>query len=127
MEKSLKERPYILIIEDDQTYATVYNLKLAKEGFRVEFASNGEEALRILEKGKPDLIILDLILPIMDGFEVLKRIRSNPDWKDIKVIVLSVLGQEEDKKRVQELGIVDYFVKSEISINEVIKRIHAIL
>ncbi len=118
---------HILVVEDDQTYATIYKLKLEHAGYAITVAENGEEAIKYLEKNKPDLVILDLILPIMDGFEVLRRMRVHPDWKDIKVIVLSVLGQEEDKARIHALGVEGYFVKSKVSIMEVVDAIKKVL
>jgi DNA-binding response OmpR family regulator len=116
-------KKYILVAEDDKFYSNIYKTKLTKEGFEVVVAANGEEALHHLRERKPDILILDLIMPIKDGFEVLHEIRTDSKLKDLKVIALSNLGQEEDKKRVNELGVLEYLVKTNLSIQEVTAKI----
>lgn len=117
------EKKYILVAEDDKFYGNIYKTKLTKEGFDVHVAMNGEEAMKSLHERRPDILILDLIMPIKDGFEVLKEIRSDTKLKDLKVLALSNLGQEEDKKRVTELGVLEYLIKTNLSIQEVTAKI----
>lgn len=113
----------ILIVEDDQFLVKIYQTKLEKEGFEINIALDGEEGLQKTTGFKPDLILLDLILPKMNGFEVLKKLKENPATKNIPVIVLSNLGQESDVKQGMELGAVDYLIKSDHSISEIIEKI----
>lgn len=108
----------ILICEDEKPIAKALVLKLNHEGFEAEAANDGEEALQILQSKQFDLILLDLIMPRIDGFGVLEKI------KELKittpVIVTSNLGQEEDLKRAKELGAVNYFIKSNTSLQEIV-------
>lgn len=113
----------ILIAEDEKAYATVLKNKLQSEGASVETAENGEQALKILSTNKPDLLLLDLMMPTKDGFEVLKEIRQNENLKDLKVIVLSNLGQEEDIAKAKQLGAIDYIIKSDTSLADAIRKI----
>lgn len=115
----------ILIVEDEKPMARALELKLSTNDFSIKIASDGEEALKILEKEKFDLILLDLILPKVSGFQVLEKIKE----KKIKmpVIVLSNLGQEEDAKRAKELGAQDYFIKANISLAELFDRVKKLL
>jgi len=113
----------ILIVEDDEFLKRIYTLKLKKAGFEIVLASDGEEAVEKIKEEKPDLILLDLILPKKNGFEVLEEIKVIPELVDIPVIILSNLGQESDIKKGIELGAVDYLVKTEISIDTVVSKI----
>lgn len=117
------EKKYILVAEDDKFYGNIYKTKLTKEGYDVLVAANGVEAMKAMHEKKPDILILDLIMPLKDGFEVLKEVRSDPKLKDLKVLALSNLGQEEDKKRVTELGVLEYLIKTNLSIQEVTAKI----
>ena len=112
----------ILIIEDDKFLRELLQVKLKKENFSVFVAVNGEEGIKKAQEEQPDLILLDLILPNIDGFEVLKRIRDNPAIAAIKVIVLSNLGQKEDVERALNLGAVDYLVKAHFTLDEIVKK-----
>jgi CheY-like chemotaxis protein len=114
-------KKYILVAEDDKFYANVYRTKLANEGFDVTVVENGKLALEEIGKKKPNLILLDLVMPVMDGFETLKNIRADEGLKDLKVLVLSNLGQEEDIKKVKDLGATEYIVKSNLSIDEMME------
>ncbi len=113
----------ILVAEDDQLYASVYQNKLGKEGFNVVLAVNGVEALKKTKELKPDLVLLDLIMPEMDGFTALEKMKADPETKKIKVIVMSNLGQDSDIKRAKELGAEEYFVKASISIQDLVNKI----
>lgn len=108
----------ILIIEDDKFLLKLYSEKLKREGFEVSEAITGNEGLNKTVAQKPNLIILDLILPRKDGFEVLSEIKLNPATKNIPVIILSNLGQESDVKRGLELGAVNYVVKTDFPISQ---------
>ncbi|OGD95156.1 hypothetical protein A3A48_04260 [Candidatus Curtissbacteria bacterium RIFCSPLOWO2_01_FULL_37_9] len=113
----------MLVAEDDRFYSNIYKTKLSKEGYEVEVANNGDQALKIAKEKTPDLILLDLIMPNKDGFELLKELREDNNLKKVKIIILSNLGQEEDIKRVRVYGVVDYLVKTNISIHTVIDKI----
>jgi len=120
---NIKHSPHILVAEDDKMYAKVYQNKLTKEGYTVTVVSNGTEAIKMAKEIHPDLILLDLIMPEMDGFEVLKKIKEDPVTKDVKVVVMSNLGQDSDIIRAKALGSVDYFVKANVSIMDVMTKI----
>ncbi|MFH1522571.1 MAG: response regulator [Patescibacteria group bacterium] len=116
----------IVIIEDDKFLLKLYSNKLKSNGFEVLGAINSQEGLNKVITEKPNLILLDLVLPGKSGFEVLAEIKQNPDTKKIPVIILSNLGQESDIERGTELGAVAYFVKADLSVNhlpELIKKI----
>lgn len=115
----------ILVAEDEKPMAKALQLKLQKKGFEVDVAGNGKKALEALEKNDYDAMLLDLVMPEMDGFEVLEQIKE----KGIKVPVLvsTNLSQEKDEKRVRELGAKDFFVKSDTPLIEVIKHIEEVL
>jgi CheY-like chemotaxis protein len=117
----MNKTPCILIAEDDSFLIKVYKTKLTKEGFQVEIATNGEEALKLAREKKPDLIFCDLMMPIKDGFETLKELKADPKLKKIKVVILSNLSQEEDRQRVMDLGAEEYLVKANIPFSEIIK------
>ena len=117
----------ILVVEDETFLVKIYSVKLKKEGFEVFIATDGESAVKMASEVKPDIILLDLILPKMNGFEALEKMRTNPDLKKTPVIVLSNLGQDEDIKRAESLGATDYLVKAKFSIQEVIAKIRAVL
>ena len=113
----------ILIVEDDKFLRELIAKKLSEEGFIVEEASDGEEGIRKIKEGRPDLILLDLILPSIDGFEVLEKIKEDLETKPIPVIVLSNLGQKEDIERGLKLGAFDYLVKAHFTPGEVIEKV----
>src|SRR3989338_7255651 len=100
---AVRRKKIILAVEDDMYYANIYKVRLVKEGYDVTVVGNGVMALEFVRKIKPDLILLDLVLPVMDGFETLKKLKEDQNLAGIKVIVLSNLGQDEDIKRVHEL------------------------
>lgn len=113
----------VLIVEDDVILAKFLQEKLHREGITdVDTAVYGEEALEKLKTKKSDLILLDLILPKLDGFEVLERIRAKEETKDIPVLVITNLTHNGDKQRVSKMGIEDYLVKSECDPDVIIQR-----
>jgi len=113
----------ILIIEDDKFLRELITQKLIKEGYETLEAVDGEEGIRKVKEEKPDLVLLDLILPGIDGFEVLSKKREDPSLTQIPVIVLSNLGQKEDVERGLKLGAVDYLIKAHFTPGEIIEKI----
>jgi DNA-binding response OmpR family regulator len=112
----------IAIIEDDTVINQMYRMKFEADGFEVELADNGERGVALVEDFKPDLILLDMKMPHMDGAEALKEIRSH-DWgKDIPVIVLTNLGEEEAPKELKTLNIHSYIVKADLTPRQVVSR-----
>lgn len=117
----------ILIIEDDKFLRELIVRKVASEGFDVSEAVDGEEGVKLIKEMKPELILLDLILPGIDGFEVLGKVKEDPSLAQIPVIILSNLGQKEDIERGLKLGAVDYLVKAHFTPGEIIEKIKSIL
>lgn len=122
-----KKAAKIMVVEDETFLVKIYSVKLRREGFDVSIANDGVEAVKMAAGLRPDLILLDLILPKMNGFEALERIRANPVNKKTPVIVLSNLGQEEDVKRAESLGADGYLVKANFSIQDVVAKIRQTL
>lgn len=117
----------ILIVEDDHFLTKLYSVKFSQGGFTVLLASNGEEGVRKAVLEKPDLVLLDMILPKKNGFDVLRDLTANPATKDIPVIILSNLGQEQDIEEAKRLGAIDYIVKTATPIAEVVERVKGYL
>lgn len=117
----------IVLVEDDSFLAGMYVSKLNLEDFEVKLAENGEDGLKLATEIMPDLILLDILLPRMDGFEVLKKLKQNPSTADIPVILLTNLGQKKDVDRGLALGAEDYLIKAHFMPNEVIAKIKKIL
>ena len=117
----------ILIIEDDHFLSMLMKARLEKEGFQVTQAFDGEEALNILKKDRPSLIILDLIMPKISGFEVLETISVDPQFAKVPVIVLSNLGQESDIQKVKALGAVLHLTKVRTTIDDIVKGVKSLV
>lgn len=113
----------ILFVEDDDALASVYLTRLQAEGFEVKRVANGEDALAVATEFKPDLVLLDVMMPKISGFDVLDILRNTPETANLKIVMLTALSQDSDKKRAEELGVDDYLVKSQVVIGEVIERI----
>lgn len=113
----------ILLVEDDDALASVYVVRLQAEGFDVRRVSNGEDALAAAISYKPDLVLLDVMMPKVSGFDVLDILRNTPETANLKIIILTALSQESDKQRAVQLGVDDYLVKSQVVITDVIERI----
>ncbi len=120
MDESKKK---ILLVEDDTTLASVYKNRLELEGFEVVEVNNGEEALAATQKAKPDLILLDAMMPKISGFDVLDILRNTEDTANVRVIMLTALSQEKDKERAESLGVDEYLVKSQVVIGDVVDRV----
>lgn len=117
----------IFIIEDEQSLREILTMRLKEAGFEIEVAVDGAEALEKLKTIKPDLILLDIILPKINGFEVLEKIKEDLTTKDIPVIVLSNLGQDTDIKRALDMGAADYFIKAQHSLLEIVELVKTYL
>ena len=117
----------ILIIEDDKFLREMIAQRLQEEGYDVSMAVDGEEGIKKIQGEKPDLILLDLILPGIDGFEVLERMRKDSELAKIPVVILSNLGQKEEVERGLNLGAVDYLIKAHFTPREIIDKIKKVL
>lgn len=115
----------ILVIEDEQSLANVLEFKLSHEGFITKSVTDGSAALKVLTTEKFDLILLDLVMPVMDGFQVLEELKKRKI--STPVIVLTNLNQAEDEKKVMALGAKGFFVKTNISVFEIVNRINRLL
>ncbi|HET9098185.1 MAG TPA: response regulator [Candidatus Saccharimonadales bacterium] len=113
----------ILLVEDDDSLANVYIMRLQAEAFDVRRVSNGEEALSAALSYKPDLVLLDIMMPKVSGFDVLDILRNTPETANLKIIMLTALSQESDQERARSLKADDYLIKSQVVIADVIERI----
>jgi len=117
------KKKLILLVEDDEFLAELYATKLNLEDFEVALATDGEKGLKIIKEKKPDLVLLDIILPKMDGFEILKIMKADKKLKTIPVILLTNLSQKDEVKRGLALGADDYLIKAHFMPSEVVKKI----
>ena len=113
----------ILLVEDDDNLANVYQTRLQAEGFKTVRVANGEDALQAAIQAKPDLILLDVMMPKVSGFDVLDILRNTPETADSKVIMLTALSQDADRQRAEALGVNDYLIKSQVVIADVVDKI----
>lgn len=113
----------ILLVEDDIALAAVYRSRLEIEDFETKEVNNGEDALAAAKEFKPDLILLDAMMPKISGFDVLDILRNTPETANIRVIMLTALSQPKDKERAESLGVDDYLVKSQVVIGDVVERV----
>lgn len=113
----------ILLVEDDVALASVYRSRLELEGFDIKEVNNGEDALSAAVDFKPDLVLLDAMMPKISGFDVLDILRNTPETTNIRVIMLTALSQPKDKERAENLGVDDYLVKSQVVIGDVVDRV----
>lgn len=117
----------VLIIEDDAFLAGIYASKFESEGFHVEHGADGEEGLKLAAKADPDIILLDILLPKVDGFEVLKRLKKDVKTKNIPVILLTNLGQKSDVEFGLKLGAADYLIKAHFMPHETVAKVKKVL
>lgn len=117
------DKKKILLVEDDNSLADVYEARLQLEGFETKQVNNGEDALSAALEFKPDLILLDAMMPKISGFDVLDILRNTPDTTNIRVVMLTALSQPKDKERAENLGVDDYLVKSQVVIGDVVDRV----
>src|SRR5689334_10683030 len=123
----MPEPKRILLTEDDEFLSSLIKNRLEREHFEVKVAKDGEEILALLKVYKPDLVLMDIILPKKLGFEVLEEIQNNAKLNRAPVMILSNLGQDSDISRAKELGAVDYFIKAKVVIDDLIRRIKSFL
>jgi DNA-binding response OmpR family regulator len=121
--QSQNQNNRILLVEDDIALAAVYRSRLELEGFRVEEVHNGEDALSKAISFHPNLVLLDVMMPKISGFDVLDILRNTPETTNIRVIMLTALSQPKDKQRAEDLGVDDYLVKSQVVIGDVVDRV----
>lgn len=117
----------IMVVEDDQSLREIYSIRLTAEGYEVCSAGDGEEALAIAVKERPDLVISDVMMPKISGFDMLDILRSTPETKNIKVIMMTALSSDDQRKRGESLGADKYLVKSQVGIEDVIAAVHEVL
>jgi CheY-like chemotaxis protein len=117
----------ILLVEDDKSLREIYGVRLLAEGYQITSAGDGEEALAMAVKERPDLIISDVMMPKISGFDMLDILRSTPETKDIKVIMMTALSSEDQRTRGESLGANRYLVKSQVGIEDVVRTVHDIL
>ena len=125
--KTQKVGKKILLVEDDVFLANIYQKKFEVEGFDISVADDGEKGLKEAEKKMPDLILLDVLLPKLDGFAVLKALKKNSKTKDIPVILLTNLGQKDDVEKGMEMGAEDYLIKIHFKPSEVVAKVRKVL
>ena len=113
----------ILLVEDDLNLRDIYSARFTAEGLEVVTASDGEEALATAMREKPALIVLDVMMPKISGFDVLDILRSTPETKDTKVIMMTALSQETDRQRGESLGANAYLVKSQVTLEDVVRAV----
>jgi DNA-binding response OmpR family regulator len=116
----------VLVVEDDKFLMSAYRAKLERSGFEVHMASDGDEALTVLQTLVPDIILLDLVMPRKDGFATLAELRQREQLKAVPVIVASNLGQKEDIDKATGLGATDYIIKSDLSMDDLISKIEKV-
>ncbi|MGB3024137.1 MAG: response regulator [Candidatus Saccharimonadales bacterium] len=117
------QKKKILLVEDDTVLGNVYKSRLEIEGFDVKHVEDGEEALSCALEFRPDLIVLDAMMPKINGFDVLDILRNTPETMNMRIIMLTALSQPKDKDRAATLGADDYLVKSQVVISDVVDRI----
>ncbi len=117
----------ILVVEDDRFLRELITQKLTREGYDVNEAVDGEDGVKKAEEKKPDVILMDLILPGIDGFEAITKIKEKPDFENTPIIILSNLGQRDDIERGLKLGAVDFLVKAHFTPGEIIEKIEKVL
>jgi DNA-binding response OmpR family regulator len=117
----------VLLVEDEPLLANLLRQRLEKEGMKLILARDGEEALKTLRETKPDLILLDIILPKISGFELMETLKADPQFEQAPIMIISNLGQESDIARGRALGAVQYFVKAKVSIEELVEEVRSFL
>src|SRR3954471_24368833 len=119
--------PKVLLVEDDNNLREIFQMRLQAEGYSTAVAADGEEGLVVAMKEKPDLIIADVMMPKLSGFEMIENLRSSPEMKDTKVIMMTALGQAEDQARGEKLGVVKYLVKSQVTLEDFVKIVREVM
>lgn len=123
----MPDKKTILLVEDEPLLANLLKQRLEKEGFTILLAKDGEEALKILKSSQPDLILLDIILPKISGFELMEALKDDPELSQAPIVIISNLGQESDVEKSRTLGAIGYFIKAKISIEDLVEKIKGFL
>lgn len=119
----MEARKKILLVEDDEVLASVYRARLEMEDFEVMEVHDGEQALTAALRYRPNLMILDAMMPKISGFDVLDILRNTPETMNLQIIMLTALSQESDRERAEKLGVDEYLVKSQVMISDVIEKV----
>lgn len=117
----------IAIVEDDIAIVQMYRMKFESEGYEVAFANDGEQGLGVIEDFQPDIVLLDLMMPIMDGTEMLTKLRQQPWGKNLRVIILTNMGESEAKSDIHDLGVTEFIVKADMTPRQVAERVKQLL
>lgn len=117
------KKKFVLVVEDEKALASIYKSELEAAGYEVELLFSGDKVVSKILKRQPDLLVLDLLLPYKNGFEILEDIKKEEKIKNLQVIIASNLSQDIDKEKASQYNICDYFIKSDVSIDEMIKKI----
>lgn len=117
----------VLVAEDEKFMSNILRVRLEEAGFKVSVANDGLEAWKMLDEVQPQVVLLDLIMPNLDGFDFLTKLRAEDKYQQIKVIVTSNLGQDDDRERVLKLGANDYLVKAEVDVDQIVERIKSLI
>ena len=125
MKNSKKNK--VLVVEDEPILSMALSIELSSKGYTVFTADNGEEGLKAIRKDKPEVVLLDLLMPVMDGFQVLEELKKDKSFSHLKVVVLTNLGQEEDEKKAKELGANHFFVKSATELSYLSKLVDKLI
>lgn len=123
----MTKKIHVLLVEDDVFLSGIYQKKFEMEGYKVSLADNGEKALVEVKSKKPDIVMLDILLPKLDGFAVLSKMKVDHEVKDIPVILLTNLGQKDDVEKGLQMGAVDYLIKAHFKPSEVVDKIKLVL
>jgi DNA-binding response OmpR family regulator len=123
----MEDKKTILLVEDDAFVSDIYQTKLGQEGFLVLVAENGIEAMKKLEEKSPDAVLLDIVMPYMDGMEVLKKMKDRKEWQNIPVILLTNLSDKEKVEEGLDMGASDYLIKSHFTPAEVVSKVNVLL
>ena len=118
---------HVLLVEDDTFLANIYKTKFEMEKFKISTADNGVSGYEDAKKKQPDIILLDILLPKIDGFMVLEKLKADPETKDISVILLTNLGQKDDVEKGLEMGAADYLIKAHFKPSEVVEKVYKVL
>lgn len=119
--------PRILLVEDDLTLAELYSMRMEAEGFNVKHVDNGELALQAAQEFKPHLIVMDLMMPRLNGFDTIDILRNTPEFAKVKIVVLSAMSQPADIAKAKDVGADEYLVKSQMVISDVMLRLRELL
>jgi DNA-binding response OmpR family regulator len=121
------KKPIVALVEDDPLIAEMYTTKFTKEGYDIRHAADGFAGLEMVKKEKPDIILLDIIMPKLDGFQVLQELRKIAEFKETPVVMLTNLGQEEDVQKGRQYGATDYFIKTNFTPAAIVDKVKNLL